>query len=248
MAVFADELSVDQRREVDGVTLAATRHGRTSTTLALAAPVPARPHLVRCMRAAAERAFGEHVDVDGLVSRDGDVLVRITWEPRHPVSGRVLELVGPGAGAALWPTPRLVPLLLLYVARVRGELVRAQQCCWRTGGWERRRPAERAGCVVRARGTQDLGLVPLAQPHTLPEELEVSPRLFDTVNSADPAAVQQALMAVRRELDRRMGRDDGQPDLVVVIRELGDLDAAAIGMPRPSRPPGPRHGCGWWFP
>src|SRR2546429_378891 len=114
VAVFADELSADQRREVDGVTLSATRHGRTSTTLVLAAPVPARPHLVRCMRTAAERAFGEHVDVDGLVSRDGDVLVRITWDPRHPVSGRVLELVGPGAGAALWPPPGLVPLLLLY--------------------------------------------------------------------------------------------------------------------------------------
>ena len=48
------------------------------------------------------------------IKDSGDVLVRISWDPRHPVSGRVLELVGPGAGAALWPSPRLVPLLLLY--------------------------------------------------------------------------------------------------------------------------------------
>ena len=151
MAVFADELSAEQRREVDGVTLSATRHGRTSTTLVLAAPVPARPHLVRCMRAAAERAFGEHVDVDGLVSRDGDVLVRITWDPRHPVSGRVLELVGPGAGAALWPTPRLVPLLLLYDRQefeanwyaLSNVLLAAP------AGGNVDVPLERAGCVAR---------------------------------------------------------------------------------------------------
>ena len=66
--------------------------------------------------------------------------------------------------------------------------------------------------------------------------------LFDTVNSADPAAVQQALMAVRQELDRRMaaGATD-EPDLVVVIRELGDLDAAAIGMLKTIAAAGPRH-------
>ena len=62
------------------------------------------------------------------------------------------------------------------------------------------------------------------------------------MNSADPAAVQQALMAVRQELDRRMaaGATD-EPDLVVVIRELGDLDAAAIGMLKTIAAAGPRH-------
>ena len=171
MAVFADELSADQRREVDGVTLAATRHGRTSTTLVLAAPVPARPHLVRCMRAAAERAFGEHVDVDGLVSRDGDVLVRITWDPRHPVSGRVLELVGPGAGAALWPTPCLVPLLLLYDRQefeanwyaLSNVLLAAP-----AGGNVDVPLSALVASLVSAWRPEDLGLVLLAQPHTLP--------------------------------------------------------------------------------
>ena len=246
VAVFADELSADQRREVDGVTLAATRHGRTSTTLVLAAPVPARPHLVRCMRAAAERAFGEHVDVDGLVSRDGDVLVRVTWDPRHPVSGRVLELVGPGAGAALWPTPRLVPLLLLYDRQefeanwyaLSNVLLAAP-----AGGNVDVPLSALVASLVSAWRPEDLGLVLLAQPHTLPEELGRFPHgLFDTVNSADPAAVQQALMAVRQELDRRMaaGATD-EPDLVVVIRELGDLDAAAISMLKTIAAAGPRH-------
>jgi DNA invertase Pin-like site-specific DNA recombinase len=66
------------------------------------------------MRAAAECAFGEHVDVDGLVSQDGDVLVRVTWDQRHPVPARVLELVGPDAGPSLWPAPCLVSPLVLY--------------------------------------------------------------------------------------------------------------------------------------
>ena len=102
LAVFEERLGLEQRRDAThGVVLAATRHGRTSTTLTLAAPVPARPHLVRYMRTAAERAFGEHVDVDGQISQDGDVLVRATWDKRHPVPERVLELVGADGGPSL---------------------------------------------------------------------------------------------------------------------------------------------------
>jgi hypothetical protein len=115
LAVFDEQLSTNERREATtGVLVTGTRHGRSSTTVVLAAPVPARPHLVRHMRAAAERAFGDHVDVDGLVSQDGDVLVRVTWDQRHPVPARVLELVGPGAGPSLWPAPCLVSPLVLY--------------------------------------------------------------------------------------------------------------------------------------
>ena len=32
--------------------------------------------------------------VDGLVGQDGDVLVRVTWDPRRPIAGHLLELVG----------------------------------------------------------------------------------------------------------------------------------------------------------
>jgi hypothetical protein len=115
LAVFDEQLSANERREATtGVLVTGTRHGRSSTTVVLAAPVHARPHLVRHMRAAAERAFGDHVDVDGLVSQDGDVLVRVTWDQRHPVPARVLQLVGPDAGPSLWPAPCLVSPLVLY--------------------------------------------------------------------------------------------------------------------------------------
>ena len=112
--VFDEQLQPDERREAtEGVTVAATRHGRTSTTLVLAAPVAARPHLVRKMRAAAERAFGEQVDVDGQVGQDGDVLVRVTWDPRRPITGDLLERVNSSTTTTAWPAPCLVPALVL---------------------------------------------------------------------------------------------------------------------------------------
>ena len=115
LAIFEERLGPDQRRDAtQGVTLAATRYDRTSTTLHLAAPVPARPHLVRFMRTAAERAFAEHVDVDGMVSYDGEVLMRLAWDKRHPVPARVLELVCPASGRSLWPAACLVTPLLLH--------------------------------------------------------------------------------------------------------------------------------------
>src|SRR5260370_37549533 len=92
---------------------AATRHGRSSTTLVVAAPVLARAHLVRCMRDAAERAFGEQVDVDGLVDQNGDVLVRLTWDRCRPVAGHLLEGVGGPGTSSAWPAPCLVPAVVL---------------------------------------------------------------------------------------------------------------------------------------
>jgi nucleoid-associated protein YgaU/DNA-binding SARP family transcriptional activator len=245
LAVFAEQLSAEQRREVDGVSLAATRHGRTSTTLVLAAPVAARPHLVRGMRAAAERAFGEHVDVDGLVSRDGDVLVRVTWDPRHPVSGRVLELVGPGAAPTLWPAPSLVPLLLLYDRQdfdANWDALSNVLLAAPAGSVEVPLTALVAS-LASVRRPEDLGLVLLAQPHTLPEDLGRLPHgLLDPVNSADPEAVQRALAAVRQELDRRTeaGATD-EPDLLVVIRELCDLEPEEMAMLGSIAAAGPRH-------
>jgi hypothetical protein len=65
--------------------------------------------------------------------------------PRHPVSGRVLDLVGPGADAALWPAPCPMPLLLLYDRQEfeanRYALSNVLPAARRM---ERRRPAERA--------------------------------------------------------------------------------------------------------
>jgi len=64
---------------VNGTSLAAVRHGRSSTTLVLQqVPMAARAQLIACLPRAATRAFGDRSDVEGMVSRDGDVLVRLT--------------------------------------------------------------------------------------------------------------------------------------------------------------------------
>ena len=46
--------------------------------LTLRAPLVARVHLIERLEAAASLAFGDQVDVEGMVSHDGDVLVRLT--------------------------------------------------------------------------------------------------------------------------------------------------------------------------
>jgi len=64
---------------VSGASLAAVRHGRSSTTLVLQqVPMAARAQLIACLPRAATMAFGDRSDVEGMVSRDGDVLVRLT--------------------------------------------------------------------------------------------------------------------------------------------------------------------------
>jgi len=246
VAVFNEQLSEDERHQAtDGVRLAATRHGRSSTTLVLAAPVLARPHLVRCMREAAERAFGEQVDVDGLVDQNGDVLVRLTWDPRRPVDGRLLEGVGGHAGA--WPAPCLVPMIVLrdrqHVAvnwhAIRNVLVAAP-----AGQGAETVVTALVTSLVSVRVPEDLGLVVIARPHTLPNEIGVFPHgLFDVVDPGDPGSVQNALESVRDELDRRRrDRNNGDADLVVVVREIADLESPAVNALSAIAADGPDYG------
>jgi hypothetical protein len=247
LAVYQEQLTTDQRRDAtDRVSVAGTRHGRTSTTLVISAPVPARPYLVRHMRAAAERAFGEHVDVDGLVSHDRDVLVRVTWDSRHPVAPRLLELVGPGAGPSLWPAPCLVSLLMLY-DRQEYDLN-----WWSLSNVLIASPAGQgadipltalAASLASVRRPEDLGLLVLARPHMLPEELGRMPHgLVDPVDSSDAVAVRAALGSVRHELDRRIAAVGGDDqDLVVIVHELADLESEAFEELGAIAAAGPRH-------
>jgi len=246
VAVFNEQLSEDERHDsTAGVILAATRHGRRSTTLVLAAPVPARPYLVRCMRQAAERAFGEQVDVDGLVDQNGDVLVRLTWDPRRPVAGHVLDGVGGDTGA--WPAPRLVPMVVLrdrqHVAvnwhAVRNVLVAAP-----AGQGAEIVMTALATSLVSVCVPEDLGLVVIARPHTLPNEIGLFPHgLFDVIDPGDPASVQNALESVRSELDRRRtDRNNGDAELVVIVRELADLESDAVNALSAIAADGPDYG------
>jgi len=246
-AIFEEQLTPDQRRDTQGVTVATTKHGRTSTTLVLAAPVAARPHLVHNMRAAAERAFGSQVDVDGLVGQDGDVLIRVTWDPRRPIDGRVLELVGTSAAACAWPAPCLVPAFVTYDRQhlaiswhtIRNVLIAAS-----TGQGADVPLTALVAALASVRAPEDLGLVIIARPHTLPTEIGLLPHgVLDVIDPANPEAVQHALQDVKLEIDRRRqaGPTD-EADLVVVVRELGDLDAEAMATAAAIATTGPEHG------
>ena len=247
-AVFDEQLQPDERREAtESVTVAATRHGRTSTTLVLAAPVAARPHLVHNMRAAAERAFGEQVDVDGQVGQDGDVLVRVTWDPRRPITGDLLERVNSSTTTTAWPAPCLVPALVLrdrqHLAinwRTLGNVLVAAP----TGQSADVPLAALTAALASVRAPEDLGLVVIARPHTLPAEIGVFPHgLLDVADPGDREAVQHALDSVKIEIDRRrQAASAGEADLVVVVRELGDLDPDALSTAAAIAAAGPQHG------
>jgi hypothetical protein len=197
------------------------------------------------MRAPAECAFGEHVDVDGLVSQDGDVLVRLLWDSRHPVPARLLELVGADAGPALWPKPCLIDLLALYS---RQEL---KVNWWTLGNVLIGAPTGQSveiplsalsASLASTRRPEDLGLILIARPHSVPAEIGRFPHIL--LDPVDGDAVKQALLSVRHELTRRASTDEGEdiPDLVLVIRELAELDPEAVEVLGAILVEGPRHG------
>jgi hypothetical protein len=249
LRVFDAELTVDQRREAsEGVKLVATRHGKSSTTLTVAAPVAARAHLIRHMRAAAESAFGEHVDVDGLVSPDGDVLVRLLWDSRHPVPARLLELVSADAGPSLWPRPCLIDVLALYSRQelkvnwwtISNVLIGAP-----TGQSVEVPLSALVASLASTRRPEDVGLILIARLHSVPAEIGRFPHiLLDPVDATDADAVKQTLLSVRQELTRRASTNESEdiPDLVVVVRELAELEPEAVELLGAILVEGPRHG------
>jgi nucleoid-associated protein YgaU len=245
-AIFDEMLQPEERQEVRGITVAATRHGRTSTTLVLAAPLAARAFLVHHMRAATERAFGEQVDVDGKVDQDGDVLVRVTWDPRHPIPDQLLQRGNDTNVSSAWSSPCLVPALVLHDRQhlainwhTLGNVVIAAP----TGQGADQPMAALAAALASVRAPEDLGLVVVARPHTLPDEIGRFPHvLVDAVDPGDPEAVQHAIEDVRLEIDRRrQSGSTGEADLVLLVRELGDLEPDALETVAGIAATGPEH-------
>jgi nucleoid-associated protein YgaU len=247
-AIFDEQLQPEQRSDVQGVTVAATRHGRSSTTLVLAAPLAARPHLVHTMRDAAERAFGSQVDVDGLVDQSGDVLVRVTWDPRRPISGDLLEKVGTTSARCAWPTPCLVPAQVLYDRQrlaINWHTLSHVLVACPTGQGAEIALTALVAALASVRAPEDLGLVVIAGPHTLPDEIGRLPHgLLDVIDSGVPEVVQRTLHSVTLEIDRRRqaSRYVDTADIVVVLRELALLDPEAMATAATIVATGPQHG------
>jgi len=228
-----------------GATLAAVRHGRSSTTLMLQnIPMAARVPLIACLPEAVTRAFGERSDVEGMVSRDGDVLVRLSnvadQFQSHRPDDQLDEL-----GA--WPSPSLLLRLGLLADRqifaanwdALGHVLVAAPL---GQGAEAVLGGLLVGLVAK-RAPAQLGLLILGSPRSLPEELLDLPHLVDVpVDPHDEQAALNALALVREELEKRIAGDQTEgPEVVVVLTELGQLNTEHMAALGPIMLHGPRY-------
>jgi DNA segregation ATPase FtsK/SpoIIIE-like protein len=97
--------------------------------------------------------------------------------------------------------------------------------------------------LASLRQPEDLGLVLISRPQMLPDEIGRLPHaLLPPVDASDAEAVHEALDSVRSELNRRVAQvTEGEPDIVLVVRELADLDAEALGRLHAIVGTGPNH-------
>jgi hypothetical protein len=236
--------SIDELRAA-GTVLAGVRHGRSSTTLILqAVPMTARGWLIAALPEAATRAFGERSDVEGVVSRDGDVLIRVSnvgdTRPTHDVAATA-------SVEGVWPEPRVLLRLGLLAD---GQVFAANWDAIGHGlvaaplgqGAEAVLAGLLAGLVGK-RSPSELGLLVIGSPRSLPNELLDLPHLIDQlIDPHDESGCLDVLRSLRLELERRTsgGRADG-PDIVIVLTELGELSTEHIAVLGAIMVHGPRY-------
>lgn len=219
-----------------GTQLVGVRHGRSSTTLLLQMPMASRGLVFGCLRDATTHAFGRESDVEAVVSRDGDVVIRlITAVDQLDVS----KLDDEDCGAQAWPRPSmLLRLGLLADRQLFAANWDALSHVLVAAPLSQSAEAILSGLLtslVARRSPSQLGFVVLGGPRCLPEELLGLPhRLEPVVDAQDEDSALQLLNRVRQELEERVatGATDA-PDLVVVIPELAHLSAehqVALGL------------------
>jgi hypothetical protein len=169
---------------------------------------------------------GHNVDIEGLVSHDGDLFIQLTGIDQRRL--RVAVLDTSASDARLWADPFLVPLALL------GDR-QTLYANWHTLGHvliaaplgQAAEPVlvGLAASLVARRPPSNLALLTLAAPRTLPPELVTVPhQLVPVVDPADDDAVRTVLQQLRDELDRRAAAEaTAAVDVVVIVRELAGL-------------------------
>jgi hypothetical protein len=231
---------------LSGASLAAVRHGRSSTTLVLQqVPMAARAQLIACLPRAATMAFGDRSDVEGMVSRDGDVLVRLTG------FANAVDDAPFGDGATSEPQAWPAPSVLLRLGLLADRQVFA-------ANWDAlshvlvSAPMGHGGeavlnalvaSLVAQRSPAQLGLIVFGRPRSIADELLGVTHLLEA--PLDPhyeQAALEALAKVRVELDERIAncRIDA-PDIVLVVPELGELSPEHYAALGPIMLHGPRH-------
>jgi DNA-binding SARP family transcriptional activator/nucleoid-associated protein YgaU len=196
------------------VSVVAVCHGRSATTLTLAAGLAAQALLVDLAPVIAERL---DVDVESWISTDQDVVLRLVKLRKT----RGLS----AAGVSSTDAPCLIPLGVLYDRQVFSaalhSLGHVLVASLPSHGADTILTSLLATLTAR-RSPQQLRVWLIAHPRALPAPLFDLPHLEKTVDATDPQAVAQVLEALRTELDERV-RARPQADLVVVLPELGHL-------------------------
>jgi DNA-binding SARP family transcriptional activator len=196
----------------------AARHGRSATTLTLAAGLSEQPLLVDLAPVLAARLEAE---AEAWVSADQDVLLRLVRLRRT----RVL----PAADAPMVETPWLLPLGVLYDRQTYWT-------AWHSLGniLVASLPGHGADSILTSlvatltarRSPEQLRMWLVAQPRALPAPVFDVPHLVQAVDPGDDLAVAQLVDALRAEIDARSVHRP-QADLVVVVPELTSLGEQA---------------------
>jgi nucleoid-associated protein YgaU/DNA-binding SARP family transcriptional activator len=194
------------------VGLVATRHGRSATTLTLAAGLAEQPLLIDLGPVFAERLNAE---AEAWITADQDVALRLTRLRKT----RLL----PGPDAPTVEPACLVPLGVLYDRQVYAAT-------WTSLGHVliASLPGHGADTILTSqvatltarRSPEQLQVWLIARPRALPAPIFDLPHLARAVDPTDEAALTLAIDDLRAVLDRRSSAD---PELVVVIPELTDL-------------------------
>jgi DNA-binding SARP family transcriptional activator len=220
---FLQERGGDELAAQTRVLLA--RHGRSSTTLELVAPLAQQSRLLE-LAPGLTNTLGPGVGAEAEVTPDGDVALRVRGLRRANLQLRRAMLAPetiPGA------VPTLVPV---------GVLADRQECLVNWGALGHVLVASPSGTgaiavltsllahVAARRTPAELQVRTIASPRALPAAMFGLPhQVGPAVDPQDQEAMAEALSAVRAELDRRLlaGSSSGEPEVVVIVSELLDL-------------------------
>jgi len=224
VARFLQERGGDELAAQTHVLLA--RHGRSSTTLELVTSLPQQPRLLALAPEVAS-ALGPGVAAEAELTPDGDVALRVRG--LRQASLQLTRAMRP-LEAILQALPTLVPV---------GVLADRQEFSANWGALGHVLVASSTGTgatailtsvlarVAARRTPAELQVRIIAPPRALPAAVLGLPhQLGPAVDPQDQDAMAEALSTVRAELDRRLlaGSSSGQPELVVVVAELLDLE------------------------
>lgn len=186
------------------------------------------------------------VDVEGMVSHEGDVLIRLTGVAREAARLRSAEASSTDA-PLLWPVPRLVPVGVLNDRQTLGlnwdALSHVLIAAPLGQGVGTAMTAILASLAARSTPTE-LQLRVVAAKGSLPREVLALPHQATPTTDAEQIDdVQMSITSVVEELARRQQHSlTAEPPLVFVVRELCELSLDAIAALTSVLIDGPRYG------